>query len=47
MVTIDPGRLGFELVVAERDGKRVLVMRDEQHEYPFVEGGAGTVAATQ
>lgn len=35
--TIDPGVNGFELVVAERDGKRALVMRDMQHEYVFLE----------
>ena len=35
--TIDPGVNGFELVAAERDGKRALVMRDMQHEYVFLE----------
>jgi CubicO group peptidase (beta-lactamase class C family) len=36
-VTIDAMLGGFEFVVADRDGKRALVMRDAQHEYPFVE----------
>ena len=35
--TIDPGLAGFEFVVAERDGRRVLVLRDAQHEYFFAE----------
>ncbi|WP_208113611.1 serine hydrolase domain-containing protein [Tahibacter aquaticus] len=37
-VTIAPGEDGFEFDVAERDGKRRLVVRDAQHEYEFVEG---------
>ena len=40
MYTIAPGMDGFEFVVAERDGKRALVVRDNQHEYVFVEGNA-------
>ena len=32
-ITIDPGASGFEFVVAEREGKRALVIRDAQHEY--------------
>jgi len=36
-ITIDPGTDGFEFVVAEREGKRVLVIRDGQHEYTFTE----------
>ncbi len=36
-VTTDPGLAGFEFTVAERDGRRALVLRDAQHEYPFVE----------
>jgi CubicO group peptidase (beta-lactamase class C family) len=36
-VTIDPSRDGFEFVVGERGGKRVLVIRDGQHEYVFTE----------
>jgi len=37
-ITIDPGTDGFEFVVGERGGKRVLVIRDGQHEYRFTEG---------
>jgi CubicO group peptidase (beta-lactamase class C family) len=37
LMTILPGVEGFELVVAEREGKRALVLRDMQHEYVFVE----------
>jgi len=36
-ITIDPGVDGFEFVVAEREGKRLLVIRDGQHEYTFTE----------
>jgi CubicO group peptidase (beta-lactamase class C family) len=36
-ITIDPGTAGFEFVVGEREGKRVLVIRDGQHEYVFTE----------
>jgi CubicO group peptidase (beta-lactamase class C family) len=36
-ITIDPSNQGFEFVVSERDGKRVLVIRDGQHEYVFTE----------
>ena len=36
-ITIDPGTDGFEFVVGERGGKRVLVIRDGQHEYVFWE----------
>jgi len=36
-ITIDPGTDGFEFVVGERAGKRVLVIRDGQHEYVFTE----------
>jgi hypothetical protein len=35
--SIAPGRNGFEFVIAERDGKRALVVRDNQHEYVFLE----------
>jgi CubicO group peptidase (beta-lactamase class C family) len=35
LVTIEPGAMGFELVVGAREGKRVLVVRDAQHEYVF------------
>lgn len=37
LITIEPGTDGFEFVVGERDGKRVLTTRDAQHEYGFVE----------
>lgn len=37
LITIDPGVSGFEFVVAERSGKKVLVIRDGQHEYTFTE----------
>jgi CubicO group peptidase (beta-lactamase class C family) len=36
-VTIDPTNLGFEFVVAQREGKRALITRDGQHEYWFTE----------
>ena len=36
-ITIDPGTDGFDFVVGERSGKRVLVIRDGQHEYTFTE----------
>lgn len=36
-ITIDPGTGGFEFVAAERSGKKVLVIRDGQHEYTFTE----------
>ena len=36
-ITIDPAVTGFEFVAGERDGKRVLVIRDGQHEYVFRE----------
>jgi hypothetical protein len=39
-ITIDPGLLGFEFVVADKDGQRTLVFRDAQHEYVFRETGA-------
>jgi CubicO group peptidase (beta-lactamase class C family) len=36
-ITIDPGEDGFEFVVGNRGGKRVLIIRDGQHEYVFTE----------
>jgi CubicO group peptidase (beta-lactamase class C family) len=36
-VTIDPTNLGFEFVMGERAGKRILMIRDGQHEYVFTE----------
>jgi CubicO group peptidase (beta-lactamase class C family) len=38
-VTERPGFNGFEFVAAKRDGKRILIARDGQHEYAFVEQG--------
>jgi hypothetical protein len=37
MYTIAPGMSGLEFVVSEREGKRALVVRDNQHEYVFLE----------
>jgi hypothetical protein len=39
-ITIDPGDVGFEFVIGERAGKRVLITRDGQHEYLFTEAGS-------
>ncbi|MFZ0859480.1 MAG: serine hydrolase domain-containing protein [Candidatus Sulfotelmatobacter sp.] len=36
-ITVDPGTDGFEFVVGDRAGKRVLIIRDGQHEYVFNE----------
>jgi CubicO group peptidase (beta-lactamase class C family) len=36
-ITIDPTIDGFEFVVADKEGKRSLVLRDAQHEYVFAE----------
>ena len=36
-ITIDPTLDGFEFVVANKDSKRSLVIRDAQHEYVFNE----------
>jgi CubicO group peptidase (beta-lactamase class C family) len=36
-ITIDPTNMGFEFVVGERAGQRVLIIRDGQHEYIFTE----------
>ncbi len=36
-ITIDPSNEDFDFVVGERDGKRVLIIRDAQHEYIAVE----------
>ena len=36
-ITIDPATMGFEFVAGERGGKRVLIIRDGQHEYVFNE----------
>lgn len=37
LLTISPGADGFELVVADRGGKRALTLREAQHEYVFAE----------
>jgi CubicO group peptidase (beta-lactamase class C family) len=37
LITIDPTNDGFEFVVGDRAGKRVLTLRDAQHEYVFNE----------
>jgi hypothetical protein len=37
-ITIDPAVDGYEFVAVERGGKRVLIIRDGQHEYVFNEG---------
>jgi CubicO group peptidase (beta-lactamase class C family) len=37
-ITTDPTVTGFDFVMGERSGKRVLVVRDGQHEYVFTEG---------
>ncbi len=36
-VTISPGENGFEFVVADKADERILITRDGQHEYAFVE----------
>jgi hypothetical protein len=36
-INADPPLSGFEFVKGEKDGKRVLIVRDAQHEYVFVE----------
>jgi CubicO group peptidase (beta-lactamase class C family) len=45
-VTISPGVNGFEFVVADRAGKRSLLLRDAQHEYVFQEAAAPVAAGT-
>jgi CubicO group peptidase (beta-lactamase class C family) len=42
-VTVSPGLDGIEFVVADKDGKPALTLRDSQHEYRF----EGVVAGTQ
>jgi len=36
-ITIEPGNVGFDFVVADKDGMRRLITRDAQHEYVFEE----------
>ena len=38
-ITVDPSVNGFEFVVGEMSGKRILTLRDGQHEYVFTEVG--------
>lgn len=45
LITLDPGLVGFEFVIGDRDGKRVLIVRDGQHEYVFTEGGSSSTAS--
>ena len=40
LITIDPGDVGFEFVIGQKEGKRVLITRDGQHEYFFVEASS-------
>jgi hypothetical protein len=35
LIPIDPTNRGFEFVVGEHAGKRILTLRDAQHEYIF------------
>ncbi|GMM93981.1 serine hydrolase domain-containing protein [Qipengyuania sp. MTN3-11] len=37
IVMTTPGMFGLPLVIAERDGKRALILNDAQHEYVFLE----------
>ena len=37
LVTIDPTNAGFEFVMGDKGGKRILTLRDAQHEYVFDE----------
>lgn len=39
-ITVDPTVDGFEFVVAEKDHKHVLIIRDGQHEYAYSEAPA-------
>ncbi len=36
LVTVSPGFWGADVLIAEREGKRVLVLNDSQHEYVWV-----------
>jgi len=38
LYTIDPAVDGFEFVIGTKAGKRVLTLRDGQHEYEYGEG---------
>lgn len=37
MVTIDPTNAGFEFVIGDKGGRRILTLRDAQHECIFAE----------
>jgi hypothetical protein len=37
LVSIDPTLFGLEWVIGKRGAKRVLLTRDGQHDYAFVE----------
>jgi CubicO group peptidase (beta-lactamase class C family) len=37
LISIDPTNAGFEFVMGDRAGKRILTLRDAQHEYVFNE----------
>jgi hypothetical protein len=37
LITVDPAVDGFDFVVGEHEGKRALVIREAQHEYPLIE----------
>ena len=39
-VAVDPGVAAAELVQGEKDGKRVMILRDAQHEYVYTEAAA-------
>lgn len=48
LVMVSPGLFGMDLLVTSRDGKRALVLNDNQHEYVFTDAAlaeAKTVAA--
>jgi CubicO group peptidase (beta-lactamase class C family) len=36
LVTVSPGFWGADVLIAEREGKRVLILNDSQHEYVWV-----------
>src|SRR5262249_12328583 len=46
-ITIDPTNEGFEFVVGERAGKRLLIIRDGQHEYFFSEAESPAIAGAK
>ncbi len=36
VVSVDPGFWGADVLIAEREGKRALILNDSQHEYVWV-----------